>query len=59
MQALGNFLQLRRRLFLQGDDRHLDPLTARSFQDQKRKPPVPRDESPACRVGVCFGHAIS
>ncbi len=59
MQAGGNFFQFRRRFFLQRDDRHIDSLTARPFQNQKRKTPVPGDESPACRVGIRVRHEMS
>src|SRR3984893_16743271 len=54
MNPRSKFFQLLRRLLFQSDHCHLQPLAPRPLQHQKRKSPVPRNQSPLLRLRFDF-----
>src|SRR5882724_2861990 len=56
VQPFRNLLELRRSLFLQRDNRHLNTLAASALQDQERKSAVSRDQAPAGAASHCLWH---
>src|SRR3982074_628569 len=54
MNPRNKFFPPPRRLLFQSDHCHLQPLAPRSLQHQKRKSPVPRNQSPLLRPRFDF-----
>src|SRR5260221_5251072 len=56
VQPLRNLFELRRSLFLQRDNRHLNTLAASALQNQERKSAVSRDQAPSGAALNCLWH---